>query len=57
MTQTAGFSVPGTTKFTRPVFGDGRVYMGTTQGYFYGFGSPVNLPLNCSSPYDFGIAI
>ncbi|XTI86032.1 WSC-domain-containing protein [Cenococcum geophilum] len=48
------FNVPGVTKFTRPVFGDGRVYMGTTAGYFYGFGSPVNLPLNCSSPYQFG---
>ncbi|WVR00301.1 hypothetical protein IAU59_007444 [Kwoniella sp. CBS 9459] len=48
------FNVPGTTKFSRPVFGDGRAYMITTTGYFYGFGSPVNLPLNCSSPYDFG---
>jgi hypothetical protein len=56
MTQIAGFNIPGTTKFTRPVFGDGIVYMGTTQGYFYGFGSPVNLPINCSSPYDFGTA-
>jgi hypothetical protein len=56
MTQIAGFNVPGTTKFTRPVFGDGRVYIGTIQGYFYGFGSPVNPPINCSSPYDFGIA-
>ncbi|KAF2808096.1 uncharacterized protein BDZ99DRAFT_500354 [Mytilinidion resinicola] len=27
---------------------------GTTKGYLYGFGSPVNLPLNCSSPYQFG---
>ncbi|KUJ19463.1 WSC-domain-containing protein [Mollisia scopiformis] len=54
MVQIAGFNIPGTTKFTRPVFGDGRVYMGTTQGYFYGFGSPVNLPLNCTSPVDFG---
>lgn len=56
MTQIAGFNIPGGTKFTRPVFGDGRVYLGTTQGYFYGFGSPVNLPINCSSPYDFGTA-
>jgi WSC domain len=47
------FNVPGVTKFTRPVFGDGKVYVGTTLGYFYGFGSPVNLPLNCSSPYNF----
>jgi WSC domain len=54
MTMINSFNVPGTTKFTRPVFGDGRVYMGTTQGYVYGFGSPVNAPLNCSSPYEFG---
>jgi len=54
MTLINSFSVPGTTKFTRPVFGDGRVYMGTTQGYVYGFGAPVTQPLNCSSPYDFG---
>ncbi|RDL34419.1 Uncharacterized protein BP5553_07547 [Venustampulla echinocandica] len=56
MTMIKAFNVPGTTKFTRPVFGDGRVYMGTTQGYIYGFGSPVNLPLNCSSPHDFGVS-
>ena len=30
--------------------------MGTTQGFFYGFGSPVNLPINCTSPVDFGTA-
>lgn len=48
------FTVPWVTKFSRPVFGDGRVYISTTQGYLYGFGSPVNAALNCSSPYDFG---
>jgi len=48
------FNAPGITKFTRPVFGDGIVYIGTTIGALYAFGSPVNLPLNCSSPYDFG---
>jgi len=47
------FKVTGTTKFTRAVFGDGRVYMGTTQGYVYGFGAPTTSPLNCSSPYQF----
>ena len=47
------FVIPGTTKFQRPVFGDGRVYHTTTLGWFYGFGSPVNLPLNCTS-IDFG---
>ncbi|PNY26620.1 WSC domain-containing protein 2 [Tolypocladium capitatum] len=48
------FNVPGTTKFTRPVFGDGIVYVGTTEGSVYAFGSPVNSPLNCTSPVDFG---
>jgi hypothetical protein len=43
------FNTPGTTKFTRPVFGDGVVYQGTTQGYLYAYGSPVNLPMNCTS--------
>ncbi|KAI4717875.1 WSC-domain-containing protein [Aureobasidium sp. EXF-10727] len=45
------FNIPGVTKFSRPVFGNGIAYVGTTQGYLYAFGSPVNLPLNCSSPY------
>lgn len=48
------FNVPGITKFTRPVFGDGMLYVGTSLGYVYGFGAPVNAPLNCSSPVDFG---
>ncbi|KAG9944983.1 WSC domain-containing protein, partial [Aureobasidium melanogenum] len=47
------FNIPGVTKFSRPVFGNGIAYVGTTQGYLYAFGSPVNLPLNCSSPYTF----
>lgn len=48
------FNTPGTTKFTRIVFGDGIAYQGTTVGYLYAYGSPVNLPMNCSSPYNFG---
>ncbi|KAG5972817.1 hypothetical protein E4U55_000733 [Claviceps digitariae] len=48
------FSIPGVNKFARPVFGNGIVYVGTNQGYLYGFGSPVNVPLNCTSPVDFG---
>ena len=48
------FVTPATTKFTRPVFGDGIVYQGTLEGYLYAYGSPVNLPLDCNSPYDFG---
>ncbi|KAG6230812.1 hypothetical protein E4U34_007648 [Claviceps purpurea] len=48
------FNIPGVNKFARPVFGNGIVYVGTNQGYLYGFGSPVNVPLNCTSPVDFG---
>ncbi|KAL8689037.1 MAG: hypothetical protein Q9218_005195 [Villophora microphyllina] len=47
-------NIPGVTKFARPVFGDGRAYVGTLQGLLYAFGSPVNLPLTCTSPNDFG---
>ena len=57
MTLIKHFNVVGVTKFSRPVFGDGRAYLGTNQGALYGFGSPVNLPLSCSSPYDFGSVI
>ncbi|KAK4937768.1 hypothetical protein LTR10_021645 [Elasticomyces elasticus] len=49
------FVTPGTTKFTRPVFGDGIVYQGTTLGYLYAYGAPVNLPLNCAA-IQFGTA-
>ncbi|KAK5197016.1 hypothetical protein LTR92_002954 [Exophiala xenobiotica] len=49
------FVTPGTTKFTRPVFGDGIVYQGTTLGYLYAYGAPVNLPLVCSG-LQFGTA-
>jgi hypothetical protein len=48
------FTIPGTTKFTRPVFGNGMAYIGTGQNYLYAVGSPVNPPLSCSGPYDFG---
>ncbi|KAL7931905.1 WSC domain-containing protein [Trichoderma chlorosporum] len=48
------FNIPGIMKFTRPVFGDGIMYVGTNQGVFYGYGSPVNAPLNCTSPIAFG---
>ncbi|KAI4174701.1 MAG: hypothetical protein LQ343_002072 [Gyalolechia ehrenbergii] len=47
-------NIPGVTKFARPVFGDGRAYVGTVRGLLYAFGSPVNLPLTCTSPNDFG---
>lgn len=48
------FSVPGSMKFGRPVFGDGMMYQCSNQGYVYGFGSPINQPLNCSGTADFG---
>ena len=43
------FVLPGVTKFTRPVFGDGIVFQGTTIGAIYALGAPVNLPMNCTS--------
>ncbi|KAH6874786.1 cell wall-binding protein [Thelonectria olida] len=48
------FTIPGITKFTRPVFGDGIAYIGTTQGYVYGYGSITKVPLNCTAGLDFG---
>ncbi|KAK8010828.1 wsc domain-containing protein [Apiospora arundinis] len=54
LTMINSFNVPGSMKFGRPVFGDGICYVASNQGYIYGFGSPVNLPLNCTSPSDFG---
>ncbi|KAL3424975.1 fungistatic metabolite [Phlyctema vagabunda] len=56
LTMINSFNIPGVTKFTRPVFGDARAYIGTTQGFLYGFGSPVNLPVNCTGSFDFGSA-
>jgi hypothetical protein len=41
-------------KFQRPAFGNGRYYMNNLNGQVFGYGSPVALPLNCSSPVDFG---
>jgi hypothetical protein len=44
----------GQSKFSRPSFGNGKVYVTTSTGYITAFGSPVNMPLNCSSPIDAG---
>ena len=46
--------VGGANKFQRPAFGDGRVYVTDTNGILYALGAPVNLPLNCTSPINFG---
>lgn len=46
--------VNGLNKFQRPVFGDTRLYVTDATGTLYCLGSPVNLPLNCTSPVQFG---
>ena len=46
--------VNGLNKFQRPAFGDSRLYVTDSQGTLYCLGSPVNLPLNCTSPINFG---
>ncbi|KAL8920259.1 MAG: hypothetical protein Q9172_004572 [Xanthocarpia lactea] len=47
-------NIPGVGKFAKPVFGDGKAYVGTNRGLLYAFGSPVNLPFVCTTPNDFG---
>ncbi|KAI4184624.1 MAG: hypothetical protein L6R41_004620, partial [Letrouitia leprolyta] len=46
--------VNGLNKFQRPAFGDTRLYVTDANGVLYCLGSPVNLPLTCTSPVDFG---
>lgn len=46
--------VNGLNKFQRPAFGDTRLYVTDPNGVLYCLGSPVNLPLNCTSPVSFG---
>ena len=46
--------VNGVNKFQRPAFGDSRLYVTDANGVLYCLGSPVNLPLTCSSPVSFG---
>lgn len=49
-----GINVPGQVKFSRPSFGNGRVYLTTSTGDLVMVGSPVNPPLLCDSPVQFG---
>ena len=44
----------GLNKFQRPAFGDGRLYVTDNNARLICMGSPVSLPLNCTSPLDFG---
>ncbi|KAL8701364.1 MAG: hypothetical protein Q9224_000535 [Gallowayella concinna] len=46
--------VNGLNKFQRPAFGDSRLYVTDATGTLYCLGSPVDLPLNCTSPVNFG---
>jgi WSC domain len=46
--------VGGLNKFQRPAFGNGKVYVTDANGNLYCLGSPVALPLNCTSPVNFG---
>ena len=45
---------PSVSKFQRPAFGDGWYYISTSDSQILAFGSPVALPLTCTSPVDFG---
>jgi iron transport multicopper oxidase len=44
-------------KYQRPAFGDGRLYLSTMDGNIICLGSPVAQPLTCSAPIDFGSVI
>ncbi|KAL9609724.1 MAG: hypothetical protein Q9167_005532 [Letrouitia subvulpina] len=44
----------GLNKFQRPAFGDGRLYVTDNKNRLVCMGSPVSLPLNCTSPLNFG---
>ncbi|RPB18619.1 WSC-domain-containing protein [Terfezia boudieri ATCC MYA-4762] len=49
---------PGQSKFSRPTFGDGRVYLTTANGYVTALGSPVNMPFACKgAPLDAGMVL
>jgi hypothetical protein len=49
-----GFTIPSINKFTRPHFGDGIAYFGTSVGTVYAYGAPTNPALSCSAVDDFG---
>ena len=53
LTLVNAFNFNNVAKFAKISFGDGRAYVPTLDGALLAFGSPVTLPLNCSSPYTF----
>ena len=46
--------IGGANKFQRPAFGNSRLYTTDANGILYCLGAPINLPLNCTSPVNFG---
>ncbi|TLD24115.1 hypothetical protein PspLS_06385 [Pyricularia sp. CBS 133598] len=50
-----GFHVTGIRKFTRPTFGNGRVYIPAGGGMIYAFGAPTKPALNCTGSSSFGL--
>ncbi|KAH7305991.1 hypothetical protein B0I35DRAFT_483733 [Stachybotrys elegans] len=53
LTMITSFVIPGVLKFSRPVFGDGLVYLGSNQGFLDAYGSTLKNALNCTSPVNF----
>ncbi|PWW73981.1 WSC-domain-containing protein [Tuber magnatum] len=51
-----GLNIPAQIKFSRPTFGNARAYLTTSDGHLIAVGSPVNPPMSCSSPIEFGNA-
>jgi iron transport multicopper oxidase len=47
-------STPSINKYQRPAFGDGRLYLSTSDGHIICLGSPVAQPFTCSAPINFG---
>ncbi|KAK0560767.1 hypothetical protein OC861_006141 [Tilletia horrida] len=47
----------GGVKYQRVVPGNGRMFVVGSMGWIAGFGSPVNQPLNCTSPLAFGSVV
>src|SRR5580700_2211921 len=45
---------PAISKYQRPAFGDGRLYLSTVDGHIICLGSPVAQPLTCTAPINFG---
>ncbi|KAH8778289.1 hypothetical protein F5882DRAFT_501593 [Hyaloscypha sp. PMI_1271] len=47
-------ATPLVSKYQRPTFENGRYYLSTSKVQILAYGSPVNMPMTCTSPTDFG---